>query len=84
MPGHTEHDMLAMNSWDLQLPAQNPTPYKFVGFGWNPAGHERPGVYDLPHFDFHFFRVGTDVKNSINAERLQAIHEDVHLRLVGW
>ena len=65
MPGHSEHDMLAMNSWDLQLPAQNPTPYKFVGFGWNPAGHEPPGVYDLPHFDFHFFRVGTDVKNSI-------------------
>jgi len=65
MPGHSEHDMLAMNSWDLQLPTQNPTPYKFVGFGWNPAGHEPPGVYDLPHFDFHFFRVGTDVKNSI-------------------
>jgi hypothetical protein len=71
VPGQSEHAMLMHNSWDLQLPAQNPTPYKFVGFGWNPAGHEPPGVYDLPHFDFHFFRVGTDVKNSIMPDNPQ-------------
>jgi hypothetical protein len=71
MPGHDELMTMMRNSWDLQLPAQNPTPYKFIGFGWNPAGHEPPGVYDLPHFDFHFFRVGTDVKNGIMPDNPQ-------------
>lgn len=49
----------------LDLPAQNPTPYKFVQFDWNPVGHEPAGVYDLPHFDFHFYTVGKDVRASI-------------------
>lgn len=49
----------------LELPAQNPTPYKFVQFDWNPAGHEPAGVYDLPHFDFHFYTVSKDVRASI-------------------
>jgi len=49
----------------LELPAQNPTPYKFVQFNWNPGGHEPPGVYDQPHFDFHFWTVPADVRNGI-------------------
>jgi len=49
----------------LDLPAQNPTPYKFVQFDWNPAGHEPEGVYTFPHFDFHFYTVSKDVRASI-------------------
>jgi len=49
----------------LELPANNPTPYKFVQFNWNPGGHEPPGIYDQPHFDFHFWTVGLDVRNAI-------------------
>ena len=30
---------------------------KHVFLNWNPAGHEPPGIYDLPHFDFHFYLV---------------------------
>lgn len=37
------------------MPATNPTPFRSVLLGWNPGGHEPPGVYDVPHFDFHFF-----------------------------
>jgi len=29
--------------------------YTFVALDWNPHGHEPPYVYDLPHFDFHFY-----------------------------
>ena len=54
-----------MTVYLLDLPAQNPTPYKFVQFDWNPAGHEPAGVYDLPHFDFHFYTVSRDVRSSI-------------------
>jgi hypothetical protein len=56
---------MVMNMYLLDLPAQNPTPYKFVQFDWNPVGHEPAGVYDLPHFDFHFYTVPVAVRNSI-------------------
>ena len=52
----------------LAMPEQNPTPYKFIQFNWNPGGHEPPGVYDAAHFDFHFWTVGNDVRESIVPE----------------
>lgn len=56
---------MPMSAYLLDLPQQNPTPYKFVQFDWNPLGHEPAGVYDLPHFDFHFYTVSKDVRASI-------------------
>ena len=32
-------------------------PFKWVLLNWNPAGHIPPGVYDVPHFDVHFYMV---------------------------
>jgi hypothetical protein len=49
----------------LDLPPQNTTPYRFVELDWNPAGHEPPGVYDVPHFDFHFYTVTKETRSSI-------------------
>ncbi|MGE5424523.1 MAG: DUF5602 domain-containing protein [Syntrophothermus sp.] len=37
--------------------------YKHMLVDWNPQGHEPPGIYDLPHFDFHFYWI-------TNQERL--------------
>ncbi|HEX6433838.1 MAG TPA: DUF5602 domain-containing protein [Gemmatimonadales bacterium] len=31
--------------------------YDHVGFDWNPQGHVPAGVYDIPHFDFHFYNI---------------------------
>lgn len=39
----------------LELPFDAPEPYRFVLFDWNPQGHIPEGVYDVPHFDFHFY-----------------------------
>ena len=50
----------------LELPAQNPTPYRFVEMDWNPMGHGGP--YTAPHFDFHFYRVPLAVRNEIVLE----------------
>jgi hypothetical protein len=47
----------------LELPAENTSPFRHVLFNWNPRGHEPPGIYDTPHFDFHFYNID-------NAERL--------------
>jgi hypothetical protein len=30
-------------------------PFKWVLLNWNPVGHIPPGIYDVPHFDIHFF-----------------------------
>jgi hypothetical protein len=30
-------------------------PFKWVLFNWNQHGHAPPGVYDVPHFDVHFY-----------------------------
>jgi hypothetical protein len=63
--GKSGHDMANMNMYLLDMPAQNPSQYKFVQFDWNPAGHEPEGVYDVPHFDFHFWTATKDVRASI-------------------
>jgi hypothetical protein len=42
------------------LPAGAPAPYRFVMLDWNPHGHEPEGIYDSPHFDFHFYRITHD------------------------
>ncbi len=39
----------------LRLPNKAPVPYRFAMLDWNPMGHEPPGIYELPHFDFHFY-----------------------------
>jgi hypothetical protein len=41
---------------DLPPPAQR-AGFNHVGLNWNPQGHEPPHVYDLPHFDVHFYRI---------------------------
>ncbi len=32
---------------------------------WNPHGHEPPGIYDLPHFDFHFYTLSNEARMDI-------------------
>jgi hypothetical protein len=32
---------------------------------WHPAGHEPMHVYDVPHFDLHFYTIGEDVRHTI-------------------
>lgn len=47
-------------------------PYTHIGFDWNPMGHEPPGVYDLPHFDFHFYMIPQSVRHNITCEGADA------------
>jgi hypothetical protein len=49
----------------LPLPRQAPAPYRFAELDWNPMGHEPPGVYDVPHFDFHFYTISRQERASI-------------------
>jgi hypothetical protein len=64
-PVESADPMANMHMYTLDLPEKNPTPYKFVQFDWNPKGHEPDSVYTYPHFDFHFYTVPVEVRNSI-------------------
>lgn len=42
--------------WSLDFPSiNNETPFLHMYAGYNPHGHEPMGIYDKPHFDFHFY-----------------------------
>lgn len=43
-------------SWSLPFPTEhNETPFVHMWASYNPHGHEPMGIYDKPHFDFHFY-----------------------------
>jgi hypothetical protein len=45
----------------LPMPTTGPrTVVDHVVVDWEAAGHPPPGVYDVPHFDFHFYLVSRD------------------------
>lgn len=47
------------------------TPFQTVMVGWNPHGHPPVGVYDKPHFDFHFYMVPeSDVMAAMDSMKL--------------
>lgn len=54
-----------MYEYVLDLPQPNPTPYRKVVLNWNPGGHEPHGIYDTPHFDFHFQLIDEDKRHEI-------------------
>lgn len=39
---------------DFPIKAKS-TPFQFMMLDWNPNGHDPSGIYDKPHFDFHFY-----------------------------
>ena len=60
------HDHSGSKMYDLALPARHGTPYRFVQMDWNPGGHEPAGVYDTPHFDFHFYTITPAERDAID------------------
>ena len=52
----------------LDLPADNPTPFRHVALNWNLTGHEPAGIYDVPHFDFHFNLISDAERRTITPE----------------
>lgn len=40
-------------------------PFDHIDVGWGPEGHEPPGLYDLPHFDIHFYMISVEEKMKI-------------------
>jgi hypothetical protein len=53
--------------YTLALPAEAVVAgYTHVGLNWEPAGHAPGGVYDVPHFDVHFYNITPVQRDNIN------------------
>ncbi len=53
-------------SYRLSFPADaTKTPFNHLDIGWQAHGHEPPGIYDVPHFDFHFYTVSPATHDAI-------------------
>ncbi|PHN05165.1 DUF5602 domain-containing protein [Flavilitoribacter nigricans] len=50
----------------FELPEAVP-PFNHISFDWNEHGHEPPGVYDVPHFDLHFYFMELEARMAIAA-----------------
>jgi hypothetical protein len=54
------------NMFVLNFPPQaNVTGFDHAELDWNPNGHDPLPIYGFPHFDFHFYTVGTDQLSKI-------------------
>ena len=58
------------DGWETIIPLPKEaaiTGYDHIGIDWNPKGHIPKGIYDKPHFDFHFYMISQAKKDSITA-----------------
>ncbi len=54
--------------YTLALPEEAAsTAYDHIGIDWNPQGHEPQGIYDMPHFDVHFYMISHEGRDKITA-----------------
>lgn len=50
----------------LPMPTKGPkTVIDHVVINWEPGGHPPPKVYDVPHFDFHFYLSGRKAQQQV-------------------
>jgi hypothetical protein len=59
------------DGWETIIPLSKDAAtsgYDLIGIDWNPKGHIPIGVYDKPHFDFHFYMISQAKKDSITAK----------------
>jgi hypothetical protein len=53
----------------LALPAQaSRTAFKHIGLDWNPHGHPPAKIYDVAHFDFHFYMITEEERAGITVQ----------------
>jgi hypothetical protein len=56
-------------SWVLFFPVnKGKSFYKHMLVDWNPNGHPPVGIYDKPHFDFHFYCITNEERLQIGPE----------------
>lgn len=64
----------AVSVLNLEFPSEaRVTPFQYLGFDWNPQGHEPAGLYTKPHFDFHFYLQTPEETRAIKPGPCQGV-----------
>lgn len=54
--------------------------FDHIDLGYGPEGHEPPGVYDVPHFDIHFYMISQEEKMQItDADKADLLPSDEYI-----
>jgi hypothetical protein len=72
-----QHKMNTGSYFDLELPPHPDIPFKHAYFSFHPMGHVPPGIYDMPHFDFHFYLVPSSDRKAMAPEAVRTALEPV-------
>lgn len=51
----------------LHQKARAITPFDHITINWEPVGHEPPHIYDVPHFDMHFYKISVADQSAITG-----------------
>lgn len=67
-------------AWETLIPLPKEattTGYDHIGIDWNPRGHIPDGIYNKPHFDFHFYMISQAEREKITAKGkdLERVHK---------
>lgn len=61
-------------------PKADATIFKHVFLNWNPAGHPPAGIYNLPHFDIHYYTVSSEERDAmVDPAKLNADPDAAYL-----
>jgi hypothetical protein len=65
----TDATNFAANTFILKLhqKAMAVTPFNHITINWEPEGHEPPGIYDVQHFDMHFYKISVADQMAITG-----------------
>ena len=68
----TEDALVRLGETDTEYPLSLHTgvqipPYTHFVLNWNPHGHIPAHIYDVPHFDFHFYLLTREERDKITA-----------------
>ncbi|MGE5248319.1 MAG: DUF5602 domain-containing protein [Verrucomicrobiota bacterium] len=72
LSGLPEHAPPDVPGWDYEVSLPRHVkvpPFDHIVVDWNPRGHIPPGIYDVPHFDFHFYLIGSKERNAIGVTK---------------
>ncbi|WP_192579055.1 DUF5602 domain-containing protein [Fibrisoma limi] len=70
LPQQGEHGAI---SYELPLPAEKQkTAYDHISLDWAPHGHMPNGVYNVPHFDMHFYMISQQQRAGIKPGTAEA------------
>ena len=68
LPADATPGLVWMAEYILALPSEETLlPFNHIGLNWNPRGHIPNGIYNVPHFDVHFYLITPDERRNITA-----------------